>query len=69
MRNNLRALRERKGLTQQQLAELVGVTRETISIVERGRYNPSLPLAFKLARVLEVSVEDLWELEESDWPA
>ena len=54
------------GMTQQDLAGLAGVSRQTIVAVERGRYNPSVKLALKLARALLVRVEDLFELTEED---
>ncbi len=57
-----RARRERADLTQQQLAERVGVSRQTIVSIERGRYNPTVGLALALARALGLSVEDLFQL-------
>lgn len=51
-------------MTQQQLAERVGVTRQTIISIERGKYKPSVELALRLARVFEAPVEALFELEE-----
>ena len=53
-------------MTQEELARNVGVSRQTIIAVERGRYNPSVKLALKLARLLLVRVEDLFELTEED---
>jgi putative transcriptional regulator len=62
--NKVRRLRFDNGeLTQQQLADRVGVTRQTIIAIEAGRYAPSLPLAFKLARTFDVSIEDVFEYE------
>ncbi|HHQ48034.1 MAG TPA: transcriptional regulator [Acidobacteria bacterium] len=52
------------GMTQQDLADRVGVTRQTILSIEKGRYNPSVGLALRLARVLGVNVEQLFELDE-----
>ena len=63
--NTLRLERARHALTQEQLAERVGVTRKTINTVERGVFVPSTVLALKLARVLGVSVEELFQLEAS----
>lgn len=60
MQNHLEEMRARKGLTQQELADLVSVSRQTIISLERGRYNPSIILAFKLAHVFGVSVEQLF---------
>lgn len=60
MKNRLEELRSRQGLTQQELADLAGVSRQTIISLERGRYNPSILLAFRLARLFEVNVEELF---------
>jgi putative transcriptional regulator len=60
--NHVRAHRETAGLTQAELAEKAGVTRKTINTVERGHYVPSTVLALRLARELEVTVEDLFAL-------
>jgi putative transcriptional regulator len=65
LRNTLKIERAKKDLTQEQLAERVGVTRKTINTVENGVYIPSTYLALKLARVLEVRVEELFQLEEA----
>ncbi len=54
------------GMTQQQLAERVGVTRQTIISIERGRYRPSVELALRLARVFGVPVEKLFELSDKE---
>jgi putative transcriptional regulator len=62
--NSLREHRARLGLTQEQLAGLVGVTRKTINTVENGRFVPSTVLALKLAQVLGAPVEELFRLEE-----
>lgn len=62
--NNLSSLRKEKGLNQTELGEKVGVSRQTISLIERGDYNPSVLVALSLARVFEVNVEDIFRLEE-----
>ncbi len=54
-------------MTQQQLAELVQVSRQTINTVELGKYIPSTVLALKIAKVFEKNVDDIFLLEESDW--
>jgi len=64
LNNTLKVQRTIKNLTQEQLAELVGVTRKTINTVENGVYIPSTYLALKLSKVLEVSVEVLFQLNE-----
>lgn len=66
MRNNLRVERARVRMTQQELAERTGVTRQTIVAVEQGKFNPSTVLALKMARVFGVTVEALFELEDTD---
>jgi len=62
--NTLRQAREARGLTQAQLAELVGVSRKTINTVENGVFVPSTVIALKLARALETQVEALFSLAE-----
>ena len=68
MKTNLRRFRfERGELSQQQLADLVTVSRQTIVSIEKGNYAPSVKLALLLAKVLETSVEELFTLEERDY--
>lgn len=62
--NHLKDLRTRKGLTQAELAERVGVSRKTINTVENGVFTPSATLALKLARALDVTVEKLFYLKD-----
>lgn len=64
MKNNIRNLRKDKGLRQEDLAQILGVTRQTIIAIENDKYNPTLELAMKLARFLESSVEDIFILED-----
>ena len=64
--NTLKVQRAKKDLTQEQLAQKVGVTRKTINTVENGKYVPSTYLALKLAKVLDVPVEELFQIRE-DW--
>ena len=66
MDNKLEILRAQKGWTQQELAERVGVSRQTIISLERGRYNPSIQLAFRLARQFEVTIEDIFIYSEEE---
>ncbi|NJE54008.1 helix-turn-helix transcriptional regulator [Thermococcus sp. 21S9] len=63
MKNRLRELREAMGLTQEELAKALGVTRQTIIAIEKGRYDPSLRLAFKIARFFGVKIEDIFIYE------
>ena len=67
MTNNIRVERAIKRITQQQLAELVQVSRQTINAIEQGKYVPSTILALKIAKVFEKSLDDIFQLEESDW--
>jgi len=65
--NNIRKLRFENGqMTQQQLADKTGVTRQTIIAIEAGKYAPSLPLAFKIAQTFGVSIETVFQYENED---
>ena len=64
LRTRLKEYRARFGLKQEDLANLVGVRRETIGNLENGRYNPSIILAFKIARYFGLSIEDIFIYEE-----
>lgn len=66
MKNNIRVERAIKKITQEQLANLIGVSRQSINAIESGKYVPSTVLALKLARVFEKGVEEIFELEEGD---
>lgn len=61
MNNTLKQHRRQRGLTQQRLADELGVSRQTIISIETGKYDPSLPLAFKIARFLDVRIEDIFQ--------
>jgi putative transcriptional regulator len=65
LKNRLKVARAERDLSQDELARLVGVTRQTISSIETGQYCPSTQLAFMLARTLQKSVEELFYLEEN----
>ena len=64
MRTRIKELRARYDLTQEDLAKLVGVRRETILFLEKGKYNPSLKLAYDIAKALNTSIDDLFIFEE-----
>jgi putative transcriptional regulator len=65
VRNTIRTLRFQSGeMTQQQLADSVGLTRQTIIAIEQGRYSPSLEVAFKIARVFSVPLEQVFQYED-----
>ena len=64
MRNEIRTLRETKGLSQGALASAMGVSRQTVNSIETGRYTPSLPLAIGLARFFDTTVEEIFHVAE-----
>lgn len=66
MKNNLKVERARHNLTQERLAELIGVSRQTVNSMEKGKYVPSTVLALRLSEVFGLPVNELFELEEED---
>lgn len=64
MKNKVRELRKLKGLTQEQLAEIIGVSRQTINAIEKEKFYPSLPTAFKMGQLFERPIEDFFLFEE-----
>lgn len=64
MRNRVREQRVGQGMSQAELAAALGVSRQTVISIENGRYSPSLPLAFRIARVFVMAVEELFDPEE-----
>ncbi len=66
MKNLVKVERARQDMTQAQLAEALGVSRQTIHAIEKNKFNPSVTLALKMARFFDVTVEYLFELEEGD---
>lgn len=64
MKNKLKVYRAMHDLTQEMLADKLGVTRQTIIAIEKGKYDPSLELAFKIARLFNVKIEDVFIYEE-----
>jgi putative transcriptional regulator len=66
MKNNIKVYRAIHNLTQENLADKVGVTRQTINAIEKGKYDPSLDLAFKLARLFDANIEDIFLYEGSE---
>ena len=66
MKNRLEELRRARGVNQEELAEALEVTRQTISSLEKGRYNPSILLAFKIARRFGLQIEDVFIYQEED---
>lgn len=67
MKNTIKIERAKHNLTQDQLAKKIGVSRQTVNAMEKGKYAPSTLLALKLAHVFQVDVTEIFSLEESDW--
>lgn len=65
MKTKLKVYRAMHDLTQEDLAREIGITRQTIIAIEKGKYNPSLELAFKIARYFEVSIEDIFVYDQN----
>lgn len=64
MQNRVRELRQKRALSQAALAEILGVSRQTVNAIETGKYDPSLPLAFKIARTFRLAIERIFEPDE-----
>ena len=66
MKNRLEEIRKAKGITQEELANALEVSRQTVGSLENGRYNPSIILAFKIAKFFNVSIEEVFIYEEDE---
>jgi putative transcriptional regulator len=66
MKNSLRVLRAERDWSQADLAEQLGVSRQTVNALETGKYDPSLPLAFKIARLFDRLIEEIFDPEEPE---
>ncbi len=66
MKNKIKELRARESLTQEKLANLVGVRRETIVFLEKGKYNPSLNLAYQISKVFNLGIEEVFIFEKEN---
>ncbi|NLY71018.1 MAG: helix-turn-helix transcriptional regulator [Clostridiales bacterium] len=64
MKNRIEEIRTKKGIRQEDLAKLMGVSRQTISSLENGRYNPSIMLAYKIAKYFDMTIEEVFIFEE-----
>ncbi|HOX35156.1 MAG TPA: helix-turn-helix transcriptional regulator [Methanoregulaceae archaeon] len=64
MRNRIKVYRAMHDMTQEELAELLRVTRRTVNSIERGKYNPSIEVAFRIAKLFNVPVEEIFQLDE-----
>jgi putative transcriptional regulator len=68
MKNRLRVIRAERNWSQADLAEKLDVSRQTINAVETGKYDPSLPLAFKIARLVDMKIEEIFIFDENETP-
>jgi putative transcriptional regulator len=68
VKNRLRVLRAERQWSQGDLAEILGVSRQTVNAIETEKYDPSLPLAFKIARLFGMPIEDVFQPDEDDAP-
>jgi putative transcriptional regulator len=66
MKNRLKVLRAERDFTQQDLAERIGVSRQTINAIEKGKYDPSLPVAFRLGATFFCRIEDIFQPEQEE---
>ena len=66
MKNRIEEIRRERGILQEELARALGVSRQTVSSLERGRYNPSIFLAHKIARHFDMAIEEVFIFEEDD---
>lgn len=66
MKNKIAILRKERGLTQQALAEMLSVSRQTVISLENGRYNPSIRLAYDIAKIFDCIIEEVFFFEEED---
>jgi len=66
MKNRLEELRKKRGIKQEELAEILEVSRQTVGSLENGRYNPSIILAIKIARFFDMNVEEIFIYEEDE---
>ncbi|MFH6982840.1 helix-turn-helix transcriptional regulator [Marinoscillum sp. 108] len=64
MKNRIKVLRAERDITQAQLADELGVSRQTINAIEKGKFDPSLPLAFKLAGLFRLTIEEVFQYED-----
>ena len=64
MKNRIEEIRKERGIRQEELAKLLGVSRQTISSLENGRYNPSILLAYKIAKYFDMTIEEVFIFDE-----
>ena len=66
MKNKIEQMRKERGIRQEEFAKFMGVSRQTISSLENGRYNPSITLAYKIAKFFDMTIEEVFIFEEED---
>lgn len=66
MKNRIEEIRSRKGIKQDELGKMLGVSRQTISSLENGRYNPSITLAYKISKLFDMTIEEVFIFEEDE---
>lgn len=66
MKNRIEEIRNTKGIRQDELGKMLGVSRQTISSLENGRYNPSIMLAYKIAKLFDMTIEEVFIFEEEE---
>ncbi|MCI7263162.1 MAG: helix-turn-helix transcriptional regulator [Clostridium sp.] len=66
MKNRIEEIRNIKGIKQEELGKMLGVSRQTISSLENGRYNPSIMLAYKIAKLFDMTIEEIFIFEEEE---
>ena len=66
MKNRIEAIRKERGILQEDMAKAMGVSRQTISSLENGRYNPSITLAYKIAKYFAMTIEEVFVFEEEE---
>ncbi len=66
MKNRIEAIRKERGIRQEEFAKTMGVSRQTISSLENGRYNPSITLAYKIAKYFGMTIEEVFIFEQED---
>ena len=66
MKNRIEEIRKKRGIRQEEFAKCMGVSRQTISSLENGRYNPSITLAYKIAKYFDMSIEEVFIFDEED---
>lgn len=66
MQNRIEAIRKERGIRQEELAKMLGVSRQTISSLETGRYNPSIFLAYKVAKLFGMTIEEVFIFEDAE---